>query len=634
MLRLSAPTKDNSMSSDNKQSLSALTLAAIGVVYGDIGTSPLYTLRECLSGQFGFGVEREAVFGFLSLIFWLLLLVVSLKYISYVMRADNAGEGGILTLMSLAGRNTGARATAVLVIMGLIGGSFFYGEVVITPAISVMSAIEGLEIAAPSLDPFIVPLSIAVLTLLFMIQKHGTGMVGKLFAPVMLIWFATLAVLGVSGIMKNPEVLQALNPSWAVSFFVHYKTISFFALGAVVLAITGVEALYADMGHFGKMPIRIAWFIVVLPSLVLNYFGQGALLLSDPKAIKNPFFLLAPDWALIPLLILATLATVIASQAVISGVFSLTRQAVRLGYLPGMRIIHTSEMESGQIYVPMINWVLYFAVLIVIISFEHSSNLAAAYGIAVTGTMVLTSILSCTVAVKNWHWNRLAVGLILTLFLCIDVPLFSANLIKLFSGGWLPICLGLIMFLIMTTWKSERFRLLRRMHEHGNSLEAMIASLEKSPPVRVPGTAVYMSRALNVIPFALLHNLKHNKVLHERVVFLTLRTEDAPYVHNVRRVAIEQLSPTFWRVVASYGWRETPNVEEIFHRCGLEGLNCRMMETSFFMSHESLIMGKRPWYLRLRGKLFLALQRNALRAPDQFEIPPNRVIELGTQVEI
>lgn len=633
-MRLSAPTKDDSMSSDNKQSLSALTLAAIGVVYGDIGTSPLYTLRECLSGQFGFGVEREAVFGFLSLIFWLLLLVVSLKYISYVMRADNAGEGGILTLMSLAGRNTGARATAVLVIMGLIGGSFFYGEVVITPAISVMSAIEGLEIAAPSLDPFIVPLSIAVLTLLFIIQKHGTGIVGKLFAPVMLIWFATLAVLGVTGIMKNPEVLQALNPSWAVSFFMHYKTISFFALGAVVLAITGVEALYADMGHFGKMPIRIAWFIVVLPSLVLNYFGQGALLLSDPKAIKNPFFLLAPDWALIPLLILATLATVIASQAVISGVFSLTRQAVRLGYLPGMRIIHTSEMESGQIYVPMINWVLYFAVLIVIISFEHSSNLAAAYGIAVTGTMVLTSILSCTVAVKNWHWSRLAVGLILTLFLCIDVPLFSANLIKLFSGGWLPLCLGLIMFLIMTTWKSERFRLLRRMHEHGNSLEAMIASLEKSPPVRVPGTAVYMSRALNVIPFALLHNLKHNKVLHERVVFLTLRTEDAPYVHNVRRVAIEQLSPTFWRVVASYGWRETPNVEEIFHRCGLEGLNCRMMETSFFMSHESLIIGKRPWYLRLRGKLFLALQRNALRAPDQFEIPPNRVIELGTQVEI
>ncbi|ELY3761317.1 low affinity potassium transporter Kup [Cronobacter universalis] len=623
------------MSTENKQSLPAITLAAIGVVYGDIGTSPLYTLRECLSGQFGFGVERDAVFGFLSLIFWLLVFVVSFKYLTFVMRADNAGEGGILTLMSLAGRNTSARMTSVLVILGLIGGSFFYGEVVITPAISVMSAIEGLEIAAPSLDPYIVPLSIVVLTLLFIIQKHGTGMVGKLFAPIMLAWFLILAVLGARGIMNNPEVLQALNPVWAVHFFLEYKAVSFAALGAVVLSITGVEALYADMGHFGKLPIRVAWFSVVLPSLVLNYFGQGALLLKTPEAIKNPFFLLAPDWALIPMLILATLATVIASQAVISGVFSLTRQAVRLGYLSPMRIIHTSEMESGQIYIPVVNWMLYFAVVIVIVSFEHSSNLAAAYGIAVTGTMVLTSILFSTAARKNWHWNRILVGLMVTAFLCVDVPLFSANLEKLFSGGWLPLSLGLVMFIIMTTWKSERFRLLRRMHEHGNSLDAMITSLEKSPPVRVPGTAVYMSRALNVIPFALLHNLKHNKVLHERVILLTLRTEDAPYVHNVKRVTLEQLSPTFWRVVASYGWRETPNVEEIFHRCGLEGLSCRMMETSFFMSHESLIIGdNRPWYLRLRGKLFLLLQRNALRAPDQFEIPPNRVIELGTQVEI
>lgn len=614
------------MSTDNKQSLPALTLAAIGVVYGDIGTSPLYTLRECLSGQFGFGVERDAVFGFLSLIFWLLIFTVSIKYITFVMRADNAGEGGILTLMSLAGRNTSARMTSVLVILGLIGGSFFYGEVVITPAISVMSAIEGLEIIAPQLDTWIVPISIIVLTLLFVIQKHGTGMVGKLFAPIMLIWFLLLAVLGARSIYANPEVLQALNPYWAVHFFLQYKTVSFIALGAVVLSITGVEALYADMGHFGKLPIRVAWFSVVLPSLVLNYFGQGALLLKHPEAIKNPFFLLAPEWA--------TLATVIASQAVISGVFSLTRQAVRLGYLSPMRIIHTSEMESGQIYIPFINWLLYVSVVIVIVSFEHSSNLAAAYGIAVTGTMVLTSILSATVARKNWHWNKLFVGLMLVAFLCIDIPLFSANLDKIVSGGWLPLSLGMVMFTVMTTWKSERFRLLRRMHEHGNSLEAMISSLEKSPPVRVPGTAVYMSRALNVIPFALLHNLKHNKVLHERVILLTLRTEDAPYVHNVRRVQIEQLSPSFWRVVASYGWRETPNVEEVFHRCGLEGLSCRMMETSFFMSHESLIIGKRPWYLRLRGKLYLLLQRNALRAPDQFEIPPNRVIELGTQVEI
>ncbi|KHS80953.1 low affinity potassium transporter Kup [Pectobacterium carotovorum] len=622
------------MSSEHKRSLPAVTLAAIGVVYGDIGTSPLYTLRECLSGQFGFGVEPDSVFGFLSLIFWLLVLVVSLKYLTYVMRADNAGEGGILTLMSLAGRNTSDRMTSVLVIMGLIGGSFFYGEVVITPAISVMSAMEGLEIAAPSMDSYIVPLSIVVLTLLFIIQKHGTGSVGKLFAPVMLIWFLTLGILGARSIIANPEVLQALNPMYAVRFFVEYKAVSFFALGAVVLAITGVEALYADMGHFGKFPIRLAWFTVVLPSLVLNYFGQGALLLKDPEAIKNPFFLLAPDWALIPLMILATLATIIASQAVISGVFSLTRQAVRLGYLPPMRIVHTSDMESGQIYIPAINWMLYIAVVIVIVSFEHSSNLAAAYGIAVTGTMVITSILFCTVAVKNWLWNRYLAWVLLAGLLIIDVPMFLANVVKILSGGWLPLALGMVMFIIMTTWKSERFRLLRRLHEHGNSLDAMIVSLEKTPPTRVPGTAVYFSRATRVIPFALLHNLKHNKILHERVVLLTMRTEDAPYVLNARRVTVEQLSPTFWRVIANYGWRETPDVEEVFQRCWQDGLTCQMMETSFFMSNESLIIGERPWYLRLRGKLFMMLSRNALRAADQFEIPPNRLIELGIQVEI
>ncbi|WP_113627211.1 low affinity potassium transporter Kup [Pectobacterium peruviense] len=622
------------MSSEHKRSLPAVTLAAIGVVYGDIGTSPLYTLRECLSGQFGFGVEPDSVFGFLSLIFWLLILVVSLKYLTYVMRADNAGEGGILTLMSLAGRHTSDRMTSVLVIMGLIGGSFFYGEVVITPAISVMSAMEGLEIAAPSMDSYIVPLSIVVLTLLFIIQKHGTGSVGKLFAPVMLIWFLTLGVLGARSIIANPDVLQALNPMYAVRFFIEYKAVSFFALGAVVLAITGVEALYADMGHFGKFPIRLAWFTVVLPSLVLNYFGQGALLLKNPEAIKNPFFLLAPDWALIPLMVLATLATIIASQAVISGVFSLTRQAVRLGYLPPMRIVHTSDMESGQIYIPAINWMLYIAVVIVIVSFEHSSNLAAAYGIAVTGTMVITSILFCTVAVKNWLWHRYLAWVLLAGLLIIDVPMFLANVVKILSGGWLPLALGMVMFIIMTTWKSERFRLLRRLHEHGNSLDAMIASLEKSPPTRVPGTAVYFSRATRVIPFALLHNLKHNKILHERVVLLTMRTEDAPYVLNARRVTVEQLSPTFWRVIANYGWRETPDVEEVFQRCWQEGLTCQMMETSFFMSNESLIIGERPWYLRLRGKLFMMLSRNALRAADQFEIPPNRLIELGIQVEI
>ena len=623
------------MSTDNKQSLPAITLAAIGVVYGDIGTSPLYTLRECLSGQFGFGVERDAVFGFLSLIFWLLIFVVSIKYLTFVMRADNAGEGGILTLMSLAGRNTSARTTSMLVIMGLIGGSFFYGEVVITPAISVMSAIEGLEIVAPQLDTWIVPLSIIVLTLLFMIQKHGTAMVGKLFAPIMLTWFLILAGLGLRSIIANPEVLHALNPMWAVHFFLEYKTVSFIALGAVVLSITGVEALYADMGHFGKFPIRLAWFTVVLPSLTLNYFGQGALLLKNPEAIKNPFFLLAPDWALIPLLIIAALATVIASQAVISGVFSLTRQAVRLGYLSPMRIIHTSEMESGQIYIPFVNWMLYVAVVIVIVSFEHSSNLAAAYGIAVTGTMVLTSILSTTVARQNWHWNKYFVALILIAFLCVDIPLFTANLDKLLSGGWLPLSLGTVMFIVMTTWKSERFRLLRRMHEHGNSLEAMIASLEKSPPVRVPGTAVYMSRAINVIPFALMHNLKHNKVLHERNVLMTLTTRDVPYVDAAERFEIEQLSPYFWRVVVQYGFKEQPHVPNALQAAFASVEQpIEMMNTSFFVSRERIFSTNEGGMVRWREKLFIAMSRNTGSVTDFFQIPANRVVEMGSQVEI
>lgn len=622
------------MSTEKKQSLSVVTLAAIGVVYGDIGTSPLYTLRECFSDNYGIAVRPDAVFGFLSLIFWILILIVSLKYLLYVMRADDTGEGGIMTLMSLAGRNTKPRTTTLIVVLGLIGSGFFYGDVVITPAISVISAMEGLVIVAPSCEAYIVPASIVVITLLFMIQKHGTGSVGKLFAPVMLVWFLTLALLGARSIIAYPEILQALNPKWAIGFFAEFKKLSFFALGAVVLSVTGVEALYADMGHFGKVPIRLAWFSVVLPSLVLNYFGQGALLLRDPASIANPFFLLAPDWALIPLLVLAALATIIASQAVISGVFSLTRQAVRLGYLPPMRIIYTSEVEAGQIYVPVINWILYIAVVLVILAARHSSNLAAAYGIAVTGTMLLTSVLVTWVAVNNWHWNRFLVSLILAVLLIIDVPMFAANALKLFSGGWLPLTLGMVMFTIMTTWKSERFRLIRRMNAHGNSLEAMIASLEKHPPVRVPGTAVFMSRGINVIPFALLHNLKHNKVLHERVILMTLRTEHTPYVHNVQRVVIEQLSPTFWRVVARYGWHEKPNMLEVFHRCGLEGLSCQIMETSFFMSKESLILAKRPWYLILRGKLFIYLSRNALRSAEEFEIPPNRLVELGTQVEI
>ncbi|WP_367680436.1 low affinity potassium transporter Kup [Candidatus Fukatsuia anoeciicola] len=622
------------MSIEHKQSLSAVTLAAIGVAYGDIGTSPLYTLRECFSGNYGFDVHPNVVFGFLSLIFWLLILVVSLKYLTFVMQADNAGEGGILTLMLLARRNTSARATSILVIIGLIGASFFYGEAVITPAISVMSATEGLIISSPSWGDYVIPCSIVILTFLFLIQKNGTASVAKLFAPVMLVWFLILGLLGLCSIITNPEVLAAFHPKWAIAFFNEHRMASFFALGSLVLAVTGVEALYADMGHFGKFSIRLAWFILVLPSLVLNYFGQGALLLKNPSAIKSPFFLLAPDWATTPLLILATLATVIASQAVISGVFSLTRQAVRLGYLPPMCIINTSEMESGQIYIPVINWILYIFVVLVVISFKYSSNLASAYGIAVTGIMMITSMLFCTVILKNYHWNCFFVVIVLLALLFIDVPLFLANILKLLSGGWLPLILGLLMFIIMTTWKNEHFHLLHRMHEHGNSLKAMIISLENSPPIKVSGTAVYMSRAINVIPFALLHNLKHNKVLHERVLLLTLCTENIPYIHDIQRVTIKQLSLTFWQIRAYYGFKETPNVEEIFHLCSLEGLPFQMIETSFFMSYESLILTKRSWYLFFRGKLFIALRRNSLRVSDQFKIPPDRVIELGAQIKI
>lgn len=616
-----------------KQPLPAVTLAAIGVVYGDIGTSPLYTLRECLTSEKGISLSHSAIFGFLSLIFWLLVLVVSIKYICVVMRADSDGEGGILTLMSLAVRKLDKRWVPASIFLGLVGGSFFYGDGVITPAISVLSAIEGLEIIAPSLGHLIIPLALIVLTVLFAIQKHGTGSVGKLFAPVMILWFLTLALLGIGGILRHPQVLQAMNPYWAVNFFFEYKAVSFFALGMVVLSVTGAEALYADMGHFGKKPIRIAWFTLVGPSLVLNYFGQGALLLVDPAAIDNPFFLLAPQGALIPLLLIATLATVIASQAVISGVFSLTRQAVRLGYLPPIRIIYTSDQESGQIYIPTVNWLLYAAVLIVIISFKHSGNLASAYGIVVTGTMALTSILLSIVAVKNWGWPRHWGLIMLLAMLVIDIPLFGANLIKLVSGGWLPVALGLIILLLMLTWKSERLRLIHRLRDNQEGFTALINSLETTPQQRVSGTAVLMERTPYALPLVLLHNLKHNKVLHERIVLLTVATADAPYVHNVKRVTIEQLSPSFWRVVARYGWRETPDVTDILYRCGLEGLSFSMNETSFFLSRDTLVLGRRPWYLRIRGRVFQALQRNSLRAPELFRIPPNRVIELGAQIE-
>ncbi len=622
------------MDSHQKQSLPAVTLAAIGVVYGDIGTSPLYTFKECFSPHIGLAPTQPVVFGFLSLIFWALILVVSVKYLAFVLRADNRGEGGILTLMSLAGRNTYAGTTTMLLVLGLIGGGFFYGEVVITPAMSVLSALEGLSVATPALSPYILPVAIAVLTALFMIQKHGTGSVGKLFGPVMLLWFFSLGTLGAISIFKNPQVLAALHPHWAIQFFITHKMVAFFSLGSVVLAITGVEALYADMGHFGKFPIQLAWFTIALPGLVLNYFGQGALLLSNPEAIKNPFFMLAPEWLVFPMVILSTLATVIASQAVISGVFSLTRQAVRLGYLPGMSILHTSEVEAGQIYIPFVNWMLYIAVLIVVLTFQASTNLAAAYGIAVTGTMVITTILACTVARYNWDWPRRLVKIILICLLIIDVPLFLANVVKFLAGGWLPVMLGAIMFMVMATWKWERFLLLRQLSRMSMPLESFVAMVEKETPQKVPGTAIYLSRTQQGIPHALLHNLNHNHVLHERIVLMTFRTQDVPYVDPDQHIQIDMLSPNVWRISATYGFHETPDVYEVFRRCAMKGMAFNLNTTSFFLSRETLIPSHRSILARLRAALFIWLSKNSLRTNDFIHVPADRVVEMGVQVEV
>ncbi|RQW28343.1 low affinity potassium transporter Kup [Rhodobacteraceae bacterium CH30] len=618
----------------NNKAMAGITLAALGVVYGDIGTSPLYTLKECFSGHYGLLPTHDNVLGVLSLVFWELILVVSIKYLAFVLMADNRGEGGILTLMALSKRKVAGTPGWLLMVIGIMGAGFFFGEVIITPAMSVLSAVEGLGVITPAFTPYILPISLSVLSGLFLIQKHGTARVGTLFGPVMGIWFLTLGALGINGIITNPEVLGALNPVWGVRFMVDNGMIAFLTLGSVVLAITGTEALYADMGHFGKSPIRRAWFALVLPALVLNYFGQGALILAEPAAVKNPFFNLAPDWAMYPLVGLATFATVIASQAVISGVFSLTRQAVQLGYIPRISISHTSEKEIGQIYIPMINWALLVSVIIVVLAFGSSSNLAAAYGIAVTGTMVITTLLAATVARRNWRWSLWAVVPMTALFLFIDVPLFAANIHKITSGGWLPLAIGAVMFILMTTWKRGREILMQRLDEQALPLDGFIENMETYPPTRVAGTAVFMTSSSHGVPHAMLHNLKHNKVLHERVVLLTIRTKDEPYVEAPERLTITRLSDSFWQVLADYGYKETPDVNAILDQCSEQGLAFEVMDTSFFLSRETLISTDRPGMARWREKLFVGMSRNALKATDFFHIPTNRVVELGAQVEL
>jgi len=616
--------------------MSALVVGAIGVVYGDIGTSPLYTLREAFHGAHALPLTSANVLGVLSVIFWALVIVVTFKYVILVLRADNHGEGGVLALTALVSRGLEGqpRRRWWLVGFGIFGAAMFYGDGMITPAISVLSAVEGLEVMAPGLHQFVVPTTIAILVVLFAIQRHGTGRVGSFFGPVMCVWFVTIATLGVLGVAREPGVLAALNPQFALAFFAGNPTLSFLALGAIVLAVTGTEALYADMGHFGKSPIRRAWILFVMPALVLNYFGQGALILADPTAVKNPFYLLAPAWALLPLVVLATCATVIASQAVISGAFSLTRQAIQMGYCPRLTITHTSERQIGQIYVPFINWALLIAVILLVIGFRSSSNLAGAYGIAVTLAMLIDSISLFVVMRRLWHWPAFAAVAVAVPFVVIDVAFLASNSLKIPEGGWFPILSGIVVFTVLTTWKRGRAILMKRLSDDAMPLDLFIQSVETSPPTRVEGTAVFLTSSRNTVPHALLHNLKHNKVLHERIVFLTVLTGDVPTVPIDDRYEAVPLGCEFYQIVAHYGFKDDPDVPELLEECGRRGFAFDMMETSFFVSRETLIATVAPGMALWRERLFVSMSKNATKASDFFRIPSNRVVELGTQVEL
>jgi KUP system potassium uptake protein len=616
--------------------MAPLVVGAIGVVYGDIGTSPLYTLRQCFAGEHPLALTTANVLGILSIIFWVLMIIVTAKYVTLIMRADNRGEGGILALTALVSRGTEhqARRRWWLVGFGIFGAAMFYGDGMITPAISVLGAVEGLEIIAPALHLVVVPITVVIVLVLFAIQKRGTTSVGRMFGPVMCLWFVVLAVLGLRQIWSAPGVLGAINPVHAVAFVADNPMTAFLALGAVVLAVTGTEALYADMGHFGAAPIRRAWIGFVMPALVINYFGQGALLLANPLAIKNPFYLLAPQWALIPLVVLATCAAVIASQAVISGAFSLTRAAVQMGYCPRLKILHTSDRQIGQIYIPFINWMLLVAVLLLVVGFKRADNLGGAYGIAVTLAMLIDSVLVYVVMRRIWRWHRIvAVAIALPLFM-IDGLFLASNSLKVPEGGWFPLLIGVIVFTLLTTWKRGRALLMTRLAEDTMPLDVFIESIDASPPQRVPGTAVFLTSTGDRVPHALLHNLKHNKVLHERVVFLTIHTRDFPRVPARERVRLSDLGCAFWRMDAYYGFAEDPDVPELLEAISEEDFQYDMMETSFFVSRETLIATVAPGMALWRERIFVSMSKMAVKATDFFHIPTNRVVELGTQVEL
>ncbi|CAH2600885.1 putative potassium transport system protein kup [Rhodovastum atsumiense] len=612
-----------------------LLLGVLGVVYGDIGTSPLYAFKASLEVFKGDGMTTWEVMGILSLMFWSLVLVVTIKYVILIMRADNRGEGGILALMALALRvSQGSRMHRVVALVGISGACLFFGDGTITPAISVLSAVEGLEVVSPELKEFVLPGSAVVILLLFLVQSHGTETMGRVFGPIMAVWFGTLGVLGVIELVGHPYVLQSVNPFYAFELVVHYRWTAFVALGAIVLTVTGAEALYADMGHFGRRPIRLAWLFYVLPCLVLNYFGQGALVLSDPTAVDNPFFKLGPDWLRLPMVILATAATVIASQAMISGAYSIARQCTQLGFLPRMAVSHTSATEEGQIYLPQVNFALLLGVLILVVTFRTSDSLAAAYGIAVTGTFTCTCVLAMVVFRRQYGWSRpLAVG-VFGLFFLIDFAFFASNVLKVPEGGWVPLVLGGALVAIMTSWKRGRDLLLSRWKQDSLPLASFLARLPQSRTIRVPGIAIFLTGNPDYVPNALLHNLKHNKVLHERVLFVTVHNEDIPEIRQAERTGVEQLAPGIHRVVIRYGFMESPNIPRDLAELRAKGVEFDPMQASYFLGRETIVSATTPKMSLWRLWLFLLMARNAVSATEFFRIPSDRVVELGVRVAI
>ncbi len=612
----------------------AAAIAALGVVMGDIGTSPLYAFRECFYGPHSIPISPDHILGVLSLIFWILIIVISLKYVAFVLRADNRGEGGILALAFLVVPGNERLRKPILFSLGLFGAAFLYGDGVITPAITVLGALEGLKIATPIFDPFILPIAASIIVALFAVQKQGTARIGRLFGPIMIVWFLVLAILGVLGILKNPAALAAISPHYAIKFMFEDVGMTFTILGTVFLVVTGGEALYADLGHFGQKPIRLAWWTIALPGLALNYFGQGALLLSDPSKAENPFFNLAPEWSLFPLVGLSTVVAAVASQAIITGVFSLTRQAIQSGFLPRMNIVHTSAHQVGQIYLPTINWALMVATLWVVVSFKTSSNLAGAYGVAVATTMVITTIYLGYAARRLWKWS---VGASLTLamgFLIFDIAFFAANIVKIDDGGWFPLLIAAMIFTIMTTWRTGREILADHLRKNYRPLTQFVQFLKSQKIPRVPGTAIFMVADREATPPALLHNLKHNKILHERVIVLTVLTREVPYVSVEDRITVTEHDEGFVRVLACYGFMQLPDVKTILRRCNDMGISCRMDEVTFFLGLETLIPTNHPGMALWRERLFVLMSRNAHRATAFFQIPPDRVIEVGMQLEI